>query len=330
MRIYPYHWYDPDFPLQLESEFKILTKGQPPDEITLFQNLRCAFERLSRDFTIDVLHGNSHQVAFQSVFPWAPTSKPARCELCDLMIVTYRTNPFRIRLTFLQNKSDKTIGNLPLTFYADMLQWELLSEKPLVNGVSPFNPPNNLLSEALLPSVGTFGIFYRDTNSDYNMAYAIANVLGPLKNGKSQKRKLKYRGKRGQIRNVNGYDEITSTSSLAEFGHHLARLRIGTPIDGSHVRGESQSYRSQIRNWLFDILQSRIALHDSIENIHQYSSAHLNPSDPLGITIAREFVELLRENINDDLVEEHDSNNNGPSIVIIKTDGDMIRGVDVS
>lgn len=332
MKVFPYRWFYPDFPIQLEKEFKTLTHGQPSDEISLFNNLRSTFERLTKDFTIDVLHGSSHQVTFKSKYPWAPIKKPARCELCDLMVVTFRTNPLRIRLTFLQNKADKIIGNLPLTFSADMLQWELLSEKPQVCGISPFNPPPNMLSEALLPSVGTFGVFYRDTNSDYNMAYAIANVLGPIKKGKSQKRKLKYIGNRGEIRTISGYNEITSTSTLAEFGHHLARMRIGTPIDGTPVGGESQEYRVKLRKWLFNMVKERISFHDSAENIHQYSFAHSIQNDPLGISVAREFVGLLSEyyhmNIDDD--KQQANSNNGPSIILIKTDGEMLRGVDVS
>lgn len=320
-----FRWFHPDFPIALEKEFKTLTKGLPPDEISLFQQLTFAFERLSKDFTIDVLHGSKHQVEFQSGQPWAHKSKLARCELCDLMIVAFRTNPFNARLTFLQNKSERISGQLPLTFEADMFQWELLASRPEIQGVNSFNPPKNLLKDALLSSVGTFGVFYQDTNNDFNMTYSTADILGPIRIGTSKKRRLYYKGTRGQIRAVSGYNEITSCSTLADFAHQLSQLRIGTPIIGYPVQGESLTYRSEIRQWLFNLIGDRIRLHDELENGNYRNKYSSITEDPLGISAVREFLGILKEYNHNYYDPDHQQmNEGGPSLVVIKVD-DMLR-----
>ena len=70
-----------------------------------------------------------------------------------------------IRISFLQAKSERKImknqciSNQP--FKANLEQWDLLAHRPIINGVGSFDPPPNLLSSAILPSIGTFGFFYR-------------------------------------------------------------------------------------------------------------------------------------------------------------------------
>jgi hypothetical protein len=40
--------------------------------------------------------------------------------------------------------------------------------------------PNTILSEALLESVGTFGVFWKTSNQEYELFYSTASNLSPV------------------------------------------------------------------------------------------------------------------------------------------------------
>lgn len=134
---------------------------------------------------IEEYHGNRSQVTFNGDGTWAKTNQ--RCELADLMIVTFReTAPVSIRLTFLQAKSERkhhsNVCGSKCLFNAKTHQWYLLSERPEIKGCcKDFRPPENLLSDAISPSVGSFGFFYKNNNnSDYEVYYSSADNLFPI------------------------------------------------------------------------------------------------------------------------------------------------------
>lgn len=242
------------------KQFHAVTTGLLPNEIPLFKALSDTVKALSTQFDVKEYHGGSHQVTF-SASPSLSRSEP-RCELADLMIVTYRTRPLvSIRVTYLQAKSERTFPKRRLChtsyeFSGNVEQWCLLAEKPSVYGCGGFNPPSDLLSGALLDSIGTFGVFYReDPASPYDMFYSVASNLSPANRGnRYSKLSSKSPCYSRQIRD--GYEETVIAGCLEYFAHDLACNLIGSPIEQDTNASDSQ-WRSKMRAWLRGYLREK-------------------------------------------------------------------------
>ncbi|MBK7832656.1 MAG: hypothetical protein IPJ56_10025 [Gemmatimonadetes bacterium] len=307
---YPYYWSDNGFPYALEQTFKRVTSAQQPDEIRLFRALQYSFEELSSDFSVEVLHGNRSQVSYSTKSSWADPSGTEQCELCDLLIVSFRAKPFALRMTCLQNKADQRIGGLPDKFKADLVQLELLSVRPRIVGRLKFAPPANLLSGALLPSIGSYGVFYRDAVGEYDMAYRIASELALPTGGRSPARQVGSLLAPPFVRVIGGHPERIGAATLCLFAMDLAMLRIGTPLQGHEVSGSAEhtGYRATIRKWLGGMIKARLR-----SVAPEYLLRASGPSSTL--------LELLggASDDNDNLSDE------GPDLVLLQIDGRMGR-----
>ena len=133
------------FASKFDVRFRSLTHGFSHNEIPLFQALHSALVELSGQFQIEEYHGTSHQVKFAGNGSYARTQ--ARCELSDLMIVTYSQISRHVRLTYLLAKSERATLNCVFgrSFSANLEQWFLLSTRPTISGAGAFNPPSDLL-----------------------------------------------------------------------------------------------------------------------------------------------------------------------------------------
>ena len=239
-------------------------------EIMLFRALVKAIISLSDRFKIEEFHGSKHQVAFSGSSSWG--RKLARCELSDLFVVVYRTKPsFYARMTFLQAKrslkdhyfcNDYPHHKSITTFDANLEQWDLLYRRPNIVGINPFDPPPNLLSGALLPSVGSFSIFFKHNNS-VSFFYASADKLNTVGSPSS-----KY----SRLQTISGdYSEegkVFIEQKLAccplIFGQALYEGFIGTPIHSTDIRDRDDSlYREQIRIWLKSVISQHIRIRES-------------------------------------------------------------------
>ncbi|PQJ33610.1 hypothetical protein BSZ35_02450 [Salinibacter sp. 10B] len=245
--------------------FRQSTSGNPPEEVPLFRSMQDAFERMSRHFYVEEYHGQVSQVEFapptHDEYDWARSSP--QCELADLLIVAFRTgkNP-SIRLTLLQAKSERNRRTPHLDdrpwFKANMEQWDLLSRRPPIEGAfSTFNPPRSLLADALLPSVGTFGFFYRNHGQDdYHLYYGRAESFNPTYNYSTR-----YGG-RLKVSNTqlaaqkHGFTEACLAPDTPEFGALMNAQLIGTPI---HAEADPYSSTSWIvRRWLLSLVRSAV------------------------------------------------------------------------
>lgn len=305
------------FPRALEQSFQSLTSGMEPDEVPLFETLRDAFEETTWDFLVEVLHGNRSQVTFATREPWEKPPGSAQCELCDLLIVSFRAEPFAARLTLLQNKADRSIGGVPDRFVGDVAQWTLLTKRPTVTGVGRFRPPPNLLSGALLPSVGSFGVFYRNAVHQYSMAYRIASELRPLRTSQSKNRKRTLGSLLGPVavRSIAGHQEIVGTPSIFHFAMHLGMLRIGTPIHGDPTADtpDDMDSRKSVRAWLRGVLVRRLAAR---RNEYVVAPGH---------SAARTLLDRLGGGT-DPTSDDDDAD--GPTIVVVQSDGRAVRGIE--
>jgi hypothetical protein len=234
-----------------DLKFKALTKGLSHAEVPLFRQMHKALVSLSGKFDIEEYHGTAHQVEFTGNGSYARTN--ARCELSDLMIVTFSSVTKSARLAYLQAKSERAtlLSVCGRQFSANLEQWFLLEKHPKITGVGKFNPPSDLLASALLPSVGSFAFFYKDLAGDFQTYYAAANFLKPPKIYSQRYGKLQARGP-CHIATTATYPECFAACGNRSFAESLFRLEIGTPIDSS----VSQAIRT--RNWLASNLRASI------------------------------------------------------------------------
>jgi hypothetical protein len=271
------------FGKKLETEFYKLTsvKGKI-GELKLFRYLMDAFNHVGGPQNVYEYHGSKHQVIYNSTMS-TTLGHTHRCELCDLLIICYSKRFNKIRLTFLQNKvDDKAINHK--RFKGNIKQWELLHRRPLISGVGRFNPPRGLLQSAILPSVGSFGIFYNDS-SGYSMVYSIADLISPYTTtAKSVNRMLNIDGNYMSIRSKKGYREVEACDNLQDFGNCIRKMIIGTPL-------------LAYRNHLNEYRMLYAMLSDLIEN---------NLSSP----VISEFKDVLERDMNKSEIEFHQSDEN--------------------
>lgn len=234
-----------------DANFRSLTSGYSHNEIPLFQAMHTTLIGLSGNFSIEEYHGTSNQVVFTGNGTYA--RKNARCELSDLMIITYSSTNRTARLTYLQAKSERAI--LPSVcgrkFSANLEQWFLLEQRPTINGVGEFKPPPDLLSSALLPSVGSFAFFHKDSAGDFQTYYAAANYLQPPTTYTQRYGKLRATGP-CHVSTSATYAECLAACGNQSFAKSLFSLEIGTPVDASISQAIST------RNWLAAHLRTKI------------------------------------------------------------------------
>jgi len=265
-----------------DTNFKVLTKGFSHFEIPLFQAMHSSLIGLSGAFEVEEYHGTSHQVIFTGNGSYARMN--ARCELSDLMIITFSSITRSARLTYLQAKSERaTLGSVGgYKFAANLEQWYLLAKRPQLKGIGKFNPPLDLLSNALLPSVGSFAFFYKNSLGDFEAYYSTADHLYPVSSYTQRYGKLQAKDP-CHVSNSLGYSECRAACGNFSFAKSLYSLEIGTPVDSS------ASQAMPTRNWLASVLRYKIRQ-------SQQSDGQAG--------LARELLEILSaENTNEEQAE---------------------------
>lgn len=238
-------------------------------EVQQFRALMRSFGSLRQPFKIEEFHGMKHQVVFNGKGSWGRPS--ARCEISDLLIISYKKNPdFQARATLLQakksNEKHSSLCNgfpnsIPYTdFKANLEQWDLLSRRPNVLPYPPFDCHPDILSGAIMPSIGSLGVFHRYSGKNYGFFYIAADLSEPLSSPKRKHAKLKTK-KNSRHRTINGYTECTYACCLPTFAEALYKLEIGTPIEQKNcVNKEDESYRNIFRGWLRSVLYRHLEI----------------------------------------------------------------------
>lgn len=228
------------FGKDLSEEFQKLTFGAVFDEVSLFTKLQDAFINLKSvakyKYAVEVIHGHTSLVDFQFNSSWAskiPYGNTVRRELSDMLFVLYSLKNNTIRISYMQNKK----GDSSDKFKADLCQLHLLSQRErIISKPIPeclFGDPD-ILSHAILPSVGSYGVFYQ-LGDRTEMAYYPAELLHPKQaTGNSVVRVVTYNQSRfDRVLIHNGIEENQGTRCLMDFGNALAKMQIGTPINRS-------------------------------------------------------------------------------------------------
>ena len=162
---------------QVIKDFRNRSTFSSDGEVQLFRHLALSIVANANGLFIDETHGRVAQVEFTS-----PINGLEHCEISDLLIVVKHTNRKLYRATFWQAKKERHprwpimggAGNFD--FEAQFNQWELLSQRPRIKGMTTFRPPIDLLSGASSPSIGSFGVFF-EHNDKIEVNYSVAEVV---------------------------------------------------------------------------------------------------------------------------------------------------------
>ncbi len=258
----------------LSKEFHKLTKNVKFDEVCLFTKLQDAFINLKSNnptyqYAIDIIHGKKSHVDFDFNCNWVSQfsyGQGVTRELADMMFVIYSHRQNQIRITYMQNKK----GIYNNKFKADLCQLHLLSKR---EHITSSNLPNclfgdpDILSRAILPSVGSYGVFYSYNRSIEMSYYPACHIQPSVLKGKSVVRTANYDSRKfGTIATAYGYAESQGTRQIRDFGDALANMQIGTPIHrrmmahkgliiflANHIRGFMQgSWFEEYRDDVYD------------------------------------------------------------------------------
>lgn len=148
-------------------------------ELNLFREMMRSFSSRYKAVVVEETH--QHYVHFEAGH--TPFGKPilARKEISDLLIIAYSPLRRMARETFLQakvaRKPDGLQPNGDFIFTGENYQYYLLSERPLFD-VPRYNLRDvSVLRDAVLPSIGSYGVFYEVGNNRVDFAYQPANKL---------------------------------------------------------------------------------------------------------------------------------------------------------
>lgn len=280
------------FSLSFQGAFQKAASVAPFKEVELFRAMMDAFGSLKPTFYLEEFHGFKRQVYFDTSHPWMRPR--ARCELCDVLLVTYSTTGvFEVRMTLLQAKLSRQThitnsaayaGKVePQVFEGNFEQWDLLRRRPTLIPTTVFVPPPSLLASAVLPSVGTFGVFHRSASGKVDLFYASADTLSAAavpKGLNGRYGKLTTAAGTPAARFISGWGEATYCPSAAEFAASLYKLQIGTPILTVASGTPRVEHRPQL-DWVRRVLASHLAANGDNSRVARELLSDLGNAAPL-------------------------------------------------
>lgn len=239
----------------LANTFQVLNgpATHTPAEIKKFDNLIESFKVIgTAGFDVRNYHGSYSQVEFPHAPPW--TRHTPRCELADVLFVAYDST--QMRISFLQAKSKVAANPYPV-WLANAEQFVVLAQRPVIaNWLGTVVWNNDVLSNAILPSVGSFGIFCGIPGLPVEFHYVAADLLYPI-TGPSVKKFVSgsFDSRHSALpvcRSFGHIIERTYCLDMADFGAALFSLEIGSPIQGAGVAGNNLTAlnaRAALANW---------------------------------------------------------------------------------
>lgn len=242
--------------MSLKAEFNniISTNSGKICEIYLFRNFMKAIQKKYKHHAyVKEYHGNKQQVSFSYKLPSIVLGNVV-CELCDLLLIFEKENKEKqkeIRYTFLQAKYDKN-GIRNQHFKCNLRQHYLLSQYPYITGINGFAINSTILQNHVTDSIGTFGIFKKDTLG-FDMVYSIANNISlyNVKNINSIRKNrsyLHYVAYNPATKITNGYQEKIFCDNLDDFEIAANNMLVGNPVTDSDRQFITSIISSLIEN----------------------------------------------------------------------------------
>lgn len=136
-------------------------------------------------------------------------------------------------MTFLQAKFERKEVKAPKKhkYSLNLKQLFLLGKRPTIKGCGKFNPPPDLLSSALLETVGTFLFFYNipgcKTLKPEVFFCSAGRLAWPMNPAKTHRCKTNYKM---QKRASGKPAECLMAENMSKFARNLYQLKIGTPL----------------------------------------------------------------------------------------------------
>ena len=276
-------------------------------EIGLFEQMLLTFKN---HYHATVIVKKTHQqyVEFGTTNLGTGASSNIVREISDLHIIAYSPRRGMARETYLQAKVARGKDGLQQTgsfnFHADYYQYDLLSRRPLV--YPPKNPRNrpyyrcylepDFLSNAFLPSIGSYGVFYEDKHRMIDFAYQPANLLQPMA-GFSRRYAMQHT--LPTYGSVLGIPDLQYTCSADQFEYAVTNMLLGSPYRLTPIRYECMMHPWQAYPYG---LAEQYAL-----NILNGNSWHLIDEVIQGLSDFRDFVYINREKLMKDNKEGMDS-----------------------
>lgn len=301
--------------MKKELNAAIKSSGVKINEISLFRAMADEFNHsmISQCTYVEEIHGNKGMVEFPSKYKVGGTAKT---ELGDLLILTFDKSTKELRLCVLQAKYKSGRYYRFLNSQADIFQWELLHDKPLITNRGRFNFPSDILNfRTDYRSISAYGIFYHDNiTKEVDFLYTLPDFFAPhsipkhrVSNGN---RSFNFKcpiglgsPNKGCTRGITPKEAI-STCSIDVFEKQVLLCKIGAPIP----RG------TRIADWVGILLNSMRGTADNprvIEELLGYYGEEISvnnsyeetPSALVVVTDSERYKEAQGENmlVNNDL-----------------------------
>lgn len=211
------------------SDFRLSVNFKAASEVEIFRSLATQISINSKSIFIDETHGASKaNVSFA-----LPNGMITRCEISDLLIISKNPKSHFLRATFLQVKKCPQSNWLKykaslenFDFQGQYNQWDLLSRRPNIKGIPPFDPPSDLLNSNISPSIGSIGVFYLD-GSQLEIIYSVAEFIACAKPTASHPKFIanitlsKYAFGRGEAIVKKGLESFLTSLDNHEIGAEL-------------------------------------------------------------------------------------------------------------
>lgn len=207
-------------------------------ELHLFSEMMQAFhDYYNATVIIDETHHKL--VDFDTSDPYTGVGTSTTKEISDLHIISYSPMRLIARETYLQAKvardHDGLQPNGDFTFHGDWFQYDLLSRRPLVypshkGSIYRRSYCHTFLQDAILPSIGSYGIFYKDRNGTVDFAYQPANLLQLTTLRGKYKGFYNMQTKITPIGYPKGIPDLCYTHKVDDFEDAVIHNLVGSPL----------------------------------------------------------------------------------------------------
>lgn len=208
------------------------TKKGHLSELNLFRQMMRSFSSRYKAVVVEETH--QHYVHF--IAGHTPQGKPipARKEISDILIIAYSPSRKIARETFLQAKVARRPNGLQLSgdfvFIGENYQYYLLSERPLFDVPRLGLKDVPVLRDALLPSIGSYGVFYEIGNNRVDFAYQPAHKLNYHIADAYGHVALEIDQRLSKYNVPSLIPDLQYTLSIDEFEYAVVHMLVGSPV----------------------------------------------------------------------------------------------------
>ena len=149
---------------------KVIAAGYAPIEVNLFRAMLAYFDNQPYSEVTEV---HQHYVEY-----FNKAKNKIRCEIADLLVISFSESRCTMRASFIQAKREVVpqVRN-KFRFHLAANQYQLLYNCPIIDPKGT-GLPANIFSDACSDAISSYGVFYRE-GKDFDFAYEITSMLNP-------------------------------------------------------------------------------------------------------------------------------------------------------